>query len=93
MLYFFCQSQRLFRSSNVYICEGNLLWPPPRHFFVIVPLRRGRGTFLLMDTLKILQRQNPDVPQVFHHLNDLAFDEDCELFFHLGRCKYLSLVN
>jgi hypothetical protein len=46
-----------------------------------------------MDTLTILQRQNPDVPQGFHHLSDLAFDEDCELFLHLGRCKSLSLVN
>ncbi|KAH9961444.1 hypothetical protein BGW80DRAFT_1463797 [Lactifluus volemus] len=45
-----------------------------------------------MDTLTILQRQNPDVPQGFHHLSDLAFDEDCELFLHLGLLGFLAAV-
>jgi len=45
-----------------------------------------------MNTPTVLQRPSPDVLQAIHHLNDLAFDEDCELFLHLGLLVVLATV-
>ncbi|KAH9983709.1 hypothetical protein BJV74DRAFT_797305 [Russula compacta] len=33
----------------------------------------------------ILQRLGSDVPETLYYINDLAFDEDCEVFFQLER--------
>jgi len=38
----------------------------------------------------ILQRLSSDVPKTFYHINDLALDEDCEIFLHLGLLGFLA---
>lgn len=40
--------------------------------------------FLIMSTQAVLQRLSSDVPRTLHHINDLALDEDSEIFLHLG---------
>ncbi len=37
-----------------------------------------------MTSPAIFPYQNSDVSQALYHINDLAFDEDCELFLQLG---------
>lgn len=37
-----------------------------------------------MGSAAILQRLGSDVPDALYYVNDLAFDEDCEVFFQLG---------
>ena len=37
-----------------------------------------------MSTSAVLQRLSSDVPWILHHIDDLALDEDCEIFLHLG---------
>jgi len=40
----------------------------------------------------ILQRLSSDVPKTFYHINDLALDEDCEIFLHLGGWRLWSAI-
>jgi len=46
--------------------------------------------FILMHTPTILQRLGSDVSQNLYSINDLALDEDCEIFLHLGLLGFLA---
>jgi len=43
-----------------------------------------------MTNLVMLPYQNPDVPQALYYINDLAFDEDDEIFLQLGLLGFLA---
>lgn len=41
-----------------------------------------------MNSPSVLQRLASDAPKTFYHINDLAFDEDYEIFIHLGERRH-----
>ncbi|KAH9960191.1 hypothetical protein BC827DRAFT_1268413 [Russula dissimulans] len=43
-----------------------------------------------MNTSAILQRLGSDVSQNLYSINDLALDEDCEIFLQLGLLGFLA---
>lgn len=43
-----------------------------------------------MNPPSVLQRLASDAPKTFYHISDLAFDEDYEIFIHLGLLGFLA---
>lgn len=41
-----------------------------------------------MNPPSVLQRLASDAPKTFYHISDLAFDEDYEIFIHLGGWRH-----
>ena len=64
-------------------CHIFTLTPTPPSPEIVFPF-----TLPAMNSPSVLQRLASDAPRTFYHISDLAFDEDHEIFIHLGGWRH-----